>query len=80
MSSLTEEEAGLEPGDDVLLPWLEGAIVDAASVGGAVEEGFARNDLLRRFFGMNLECLEQHLRPPALQLAGERWQSRGDKF
>jgi hypothetical protein len=52
---LTEEEAGLEPGDDTLLPWLEGAVVDAASVGGAVEEGFVCNDLLRRFFGMNLE-------------------------
>jgi len=55
MSSLTEEEAGLEPVDEARLPWLEGAVVDAASVGGAVVEGFVCNDLLRRFFGMNLE-------------------------
>jgi hypothetical protein len=57
MSSLTEEGAGLESGDDALLPWWEGADVDAASVGGAVEEGFVCRDLLRRFFGMNLVFL-----------------------
>jgi hypothetical protein len=57
MSPLTEQEAGLELGDDALLPWLEGTVVDAASAGGAVEEGFVCNDLLRRFFGMNLEML-----------------------
>jgi hypothetical protein len=55
MSPLTEQEAGLELGDDALLPWLEGTVVDAASAGGAVEGGFVCNDLLRRFFGMNLE-------------------------
>jgi hypothetical protein len=55
MRSFTEEEADLEPEDDALVPWLEGAVVDAASVGGAVEEGFVCNDLLRRFFGMNVE-------------------------
>jgi hypothetical protein len=54
MSPLTEQEAGLELGDDALLPWLEGTVVDAASAGGAVEGGFVCNDLLRRFFGMNL--------------------------
>lgn len=60
----------MEPGDDVLLPWWKGAVVDGARVEGAVEEGFVCNDLLRRFFGMNLVFLEQHQRPPALQLVG----------
>jgi hypothetical protein len=65
----------LEPADDVLLPWWEGAVVDAARVGGAVEKGLVCNDLLRRFFGMDLVFLKQHQRPSTLQLMGGGWQA-----